>query len=69
MKTSDDSDQYDVFDSDPKFVAEEKLEADEKEMGIDGQLVESDRPKKKLTWNEEMNEVKHMVGADQKPKT
>jgi hypothetical protein len=35
MQNSDDSDQYDAFDSEPKFVVPSgELDADEKQMGV-----------------------------------
>ena len=68
MQNSDDSDQYDAFDNDPKFeIPPGELDADEKQMGVvDGGSAKNTALKKgKQTWSEEMKDVFKEVTGEQ----
>lgn len=68
MQNSDDSDQYDAFDSDPKVeIPPGELDADEKQMGVvDGGGAKTAVVKKgKQTWSEEMKDVFKEVTGEQ----
>ena len=80
MQNSDDSDQYDAYDSEPKFVVPSgELDADEQQMGVVDEgsgstteakhsHVQSVKKSSKQSWSEEMKDIFKEVGGAQQPK-